>query len=360
MYTKGHWDRDWRQARRRQALEGLAKRMYPQPMDTKYQKEQTRRIQILAFWRRHGLEATIDAFSVSRATLFRWNREPTPKRRIRETQRYRTVVPVLERELIALRASHPHLGKEKLFPLLREVSMRNGIPTLSETTIGRVISDFKKRGLLQNPKKLRLSARTGKLLEKTREPKPKLRRKGYLPENPGDLLQVDTVETFVNGIKRYTISAVDLTSRFAFSFSYSVGSSLSAKDFYQKLQYVTPFKVKRIQTDNGSEFMAHFRDYLERETVVQFFNYPRKPQYQGWIERFNRTIQEEFLDYRKETLAYDLPQFNRECMEYLIWYNTKRVHHALGIPRQRLTPLAYLFPHGQSQEGWTRTVTLAH
>ena len=228
---------------------------------------------------------------------------------------------------------------------------------LSETTIGRVLADLKKRGILHSAKKLRLSAKTGKLLEKTVANKVKLRRNGYVPHDPGDLLQVDTVATFVNGIKRYTMNAVDLTSRFAFSYSYSSGSSLNAKDFYQKLQYVAPFAIKRVQTDNGSEFMAHFREYLEAETVTQFFNYPRKPQYQGWIERFNRTIQEEFLDYRKETLAYDLPQFNQECMEYLVWYNSMRVHHSLGTPRQRLTPLAYLFPHGKSQEGWTHTHT---
>ena len=34
--------------------------------------EVERRIKILKFWNIHGLEATNDAFDVSRATLFRW------------------------------------------------------------------------------------------------------------------------------------------------------------------------------------------------------------------------------------------------------------------------------------------------
>jgi len=353
----GNWKQYFAEAHcYREHLEKLANSLYPRFMDTQQITEQNRRETILLFWKKHGLTATKDAFGASRATLFRWQKRSLPAKRIRKTQAYRRVPPVLEAELLKLRTEHPRLGKEKLYPLLKEVSEQHSVAVLSETTIGRLLVDLKGAGRLPNPKRLRLSAKTGRLIEKDQVKKPKLRRAGYLPENPGDLLQVDTVETFVNGIKRYTISAVDLTSRFAFSYTYSTGSSTNARDFYQKLDSVAPFEVKRIQTDNGSEFMAHFRDYLEAQTVIQFFNYPRKPKYQGWIERFNRTIQEEFLNYRKETLAYDLPLFNQECMKYLIWYNSKRVHHALGGPRQRLTPLAYLFPHGQSQEGWTHTL----
>ena len=41
-------------------------------MITEQAKERCR---VLAFWERHGLEATREAFGVSRPTLFRWQKE---------------------------------------------------------------------------------------------------------------------------------------------------------------------------------------------------------------------------------------------------------------------------------------------
>lgn len=50
-------------------------------------------------------------------------------------------------------------------------------------------------------------------------------------------------------------------------------------------------------------------------------------------ERFNRTIQEEFSDYHKPEV------FNRKLIDYLIWYNTKRVHHAF---KNKLSPVQFI------------------
>ncbi|PZP57540.1 MAG: hypothetical protein DI596_09145, partial [Azospira oryzae] len=37
-------------------------------------KDAQERLRILRFWERHGLQATIDAFGVSRRTLYRWKK----------------------------------------------------------------------------------------------------------------------------------------------------------------------------------------------------------------------------------------------------------------------------------------------
>ena len=45
-------------------------------------------------------------------------------------------------------------------------------------------------------------------------------------------------------------------------------------------------------------------------------------------ESFNGTIQEEFVDYNVNLLFDDTTAFNEKLKEYLIFYNTKRVHWA--------------------------------
>lgn len=67
-------------------------------------------------------------------------------------------------------------------------------------------------------KKLSLDGRTGKLYErKKKKYARKLRLKGYKPENPGDLIQLDSISIFRNGIKRYIITAVDVYTGFCFA-----------------------------------------------------------------------------------------------------------------------------------------------
>ncbi|PIZ44834.1 hypothetical protein COY31_01745 [Candidatus Wolfebacteria bacterium CG_4_10_14_0_2_um_filter_39_18] len=51
-------------------------------------------------------------------------------------------------------------------------------------------------------------------------------------------------------------------------------------------------------------------------------------------ERFNRTIQEEFVDLGNFTI--EVPKFNEKLAGWLIEYNFKRPHQALGYQ----TPIA--------------------
>ena len=63
---------------------------------------------------------------------------------------------------------------------------------------------------------------------------------------------------------------------------------------------------------------------------------PKHPQANGYLERFNRTIQEQFVNWYIDEL--DEPNvFNRKLMEYLIWYNIEKPHRGIG----NLPPLRY-------------------
>lgn len=352
MLRKPVWDMASASPEGRAVLESLENKRYPKNMDTQ-QKEVARRKLILTFWQRHGFVATSEAYGVSRRTLFRWQKDSTPKSRA-HTKGYtkRKIHSLVQGEVIHLRTMYPNLGKEKLAPLLAEFCVSQNISAPSETTTGRILGELKAQGLLPTGVKLRMSAKTGKLLEKKPQPRRrKLRRNGYLPENPGDLLQLDGVLTFVESRRRYTFTGIDLVSRWAFSKTYATASSRNGADFLRELLTVAPFEVSRIQTDNGSEFMKEFGQAVEKAVLTHFFNWVKQPKYQGWVERFNRTIQEEFLDFHHDLLGGDPDQFNQRLSSWLTFYNTKRVHRSLGRSGQRLTPLQYLETTAECQTG---------
>ena len=60
-------------------------------------------------------------------------------------------------------------------------------------------------------------------------------------------------------------------------------------------------------------------------------------------ERFNRTVQEECIDFHYDLLFLDdLTDFNLELLRYLAWYNLERPHHSLPQPYPAAKPHAYL------------------
>jgi transposase InsO family protein len=203
--------------------------------------------------------------------------------------------------------------------------------------VGRIINDLKIKGRLPRSNKVTINGRTGTLL--VRGPKPgkkKLRRKGFIPRLPGDLVQMDTVAIFTAGLKRYIFTAIDVRTRFAFAYAYKAGSSANGNDFLGKFLKVAPFTTRRVQTDNGSEFASHFDSCCSRSGLSHFFNYPKHPQSNAYLERFNRTVQEQCVNLYTDYL--DEPNdFNMKLMDYLIWYNTEKPHRGIG----NLPPLRY-------------------
>lgn len=320
---------------------------------------------VLVFWEKHGLEATLDAFSVKKATLYLWKLQLkkgsgkleslNEKSKSPKGRRKRKVDERIKEFIIRLREDHPRLGKDKVKPLLDAFCKAQGIQSLSVSTIGRVVDDLKKQGKLPTERELSFHAKSDTWREKKRAKRKKLRRGSYQPEKAGDLVQIDTIITFINGIKRYIVTAIDVKSDFAFAYGYSSHSSQSATDFFQKLQLVAPFQIRRIQTDNGSEFEHYFRDYAAEQGIIHFHNYPKQPKMNAFVERFNRTTQEEFMDWNRGLLAYHLSEFNRKLIQWLLWYNTERPHYSLG----QVPPMQYIINNLQAWQKsnivWTHT-----
>ena len=322
------------------------------------QKTAEKRALILTFWQKYGLAATGEAYKVSRPTLYRWQAklketkgklEGLNKASTAPKTKRRRIIPLAVQDfIIKERRYDPTLSKDKLAILLEQ----DGVASYSASTVGRMLNDLKRQGKLPKFTKLSFYARTGNLIEqKPIKRKIKLRSRGHA----GQLVKADSIVRFTNGIKRYIVTALDCDSKFAFAYAYANHSSTATTDFLEQFRRVAPLTITHLQTDNGSEFAKHFEVALAHHGIIHFHTYPRSPKMNSEIERFNRTLVEAFINTHRQLLAYDLDEFNRQLMDWLLWYNTRRPHWSLGL----ICPLRYIcnqLAEPESQMCWTDTL----
>ena len=318
------------------------------------------RMKIIKVYEQYGEKATIEAFGADRKVISRWRlRMKKNAGRLESLVPYSTkpdhfrtvkyaagVVKFIRKQ----RDDHPRLGKEKLKPLLDEDCKLTGVKTVSQSTIGNIIKRnnlfHQKAGrYYHNPngKWARNEVRKIKRLRVKHSPK---------PADFGYILS-DTVIRLDNGVRDYYLSAIDAKLKFALTLNYKRLSSRNMKDFYQRFKTVYPGVVKTWQTDNGSENLGEFDDALKADQIPHYFSYPHCPKIQSYIERYNRTIQEEFIDNNLDILD-DKILLNQKLADYLILYNTIRPHKSLNLK----SPLKYLIEKGEmSQMSLTYTGT---
>ncbi len=115
-----------------------------------------------------------------------------------------------------------------------------------------------------------------------------------------------------------------------------VGEGESARLAYEAIERAReearrlglPTKNLLLRTDRGPAFQAEtFRAYLRRHRIEQVFAPVGKPQGNGKVERLHRSLKEERL-MREE--IRDPLELQRALDEYRHFYNTQRLHQALG------------------------------
>lgn len=317
-------------------------------------KEAEKRVKILNFWKKYGLQATTDAYGARQSTLYLWRKiyrdndyrvgSLNPKSQARINNK-REIQPLALKEIRRLRLEIcPNMGKTKVKNDLDIFCLENDLPIYSESKIGRIIKEKK---IYHHRQKISHNG-TIKIVKKKKK---KRKPSDLIINSPGDLVEVDTVVRYIGQIKRYIAAAVDVSSRYSFALSYIRPNSLCARDFIKKLEEVFPYKIKSIQTDNGSELHKYFMQYLEQKNITHYWNYKGQPYKQGHIERFNRTIQEEFVDQNERWLD-NVAEFNEKLIDWLLWYNTRRCHWSLNL----LSPVDYLINNNLvSKMCWTNT-----
>lgn len=312
---------------------------------------------VLSFWARHGLKATEEAFGVGRRTLYYWREqlkkgdgkvealeEPSkaPHRR-----RRRSWPREVTCEIRRLRTLRPNLGKDKLHVALKPFCEAKRLACPKPATIGRIIADAPDK-MRTVPMKVRPNGQRVERKKTHRARKPK----GFVASAPGQCGAFDTVEYFLDGLRRYVITFTDLNSRFSFAWATKSHGSEAAKEFFNIVTEVFPYPLEHVLTDNGSEFMKHFDQELRRLHYTHWRTYPKTPKMNAHVERFNRTIQEEFVDYH-EDLLLDPQAFNRELIPWLLWYNGERPHWGLKLK----SPIQFLMEQKPKECNmwWTNT-----
>lgn len=168
-------------------------------------------------------------------------------------------------------------------------------------------------------------------LVRERSPWKKIHRAEPRPEIacPGDLVELDTIHIVPLQSRRFYIyTLLDVHSRWAYAeVSRHINTHFSLQ-FLDNAKAIAPFEFLMLQSDHGSEFSQYFS---QQAGITHRHSRVRKPNDNGHLERFNRTIQEECL----VELSEDPEIYQQAIDRWLPYYNQERLH--LGIQLQ--TPL---------------------
>lgn len=284
----------------------------------------------------HNARLTCRYFGISPQTFYRWKRRYNPRHlesledrsHCPKHPRQSTASPELVAAVLRLREEYPRWGKDKLAVLLRQEGCQ-----VSTSMVGRILRRLKERGVLREPVRNRVSAHRRGIKRPYAVRKPK----DYRVAQPGDLIQVDTLDIRpLPGVVLKHFTARDVISRWDVIEVHSRATAITAAHFLDTLNERMPFTVRAIQVDGGSEFEAVFEEECQRRNIRLFVLPPRSPKLNGCVERAHRTHSEEFYEVTRS--SFDITQLREELLAWEHVYNTIRPHQALGY----LTPLQFL------------------
>lgn len=147
---------------------------------------------------------------------------------------------------------------------------------------------------------------------------------------PGDLVQVDTIHLVPGNLYVYTL--LDVFSRWAYA---RVSQRINAHRsllFVRSAQREFPHSFEMLQSDHGSEFSTYFSENIK---INHRHSRVRKPNDNGHLERFNRSLKEECL----KEIPRSFRAYQKTIPEYLYYYNNERLHLGLNLktPSQMVT-----------------------
>jgi putative transposase len=300
-------------------------------------REAQLRLKWMSHYLRHGRNAafTCRHYGISRQSFYRWWRRYDPHdlstlegrshrpRHLRQP----SWTPKMADRVLALRRKFPRWGKDKLVVLLRLEGF-----SVSTSMVGRILGELKRKGLIREP----LRSGSGRRWLRAR-PDAVRKPKEYRAIQPGDLVQVDTLEVRpLPGVAWKHFTGRDVVSRWDVLQAHTRATAVTATEFLDSLQQRMPFPIRAVQVDGGSEFAAEFEQACQQRGLRLFVLPPRSPKLNGAVERAQRTHTEEF--YQVTNCSLEMAALNRELRAWEKTYNTVRPHQSLGY----LTPLQFL------------------
>jgi transposase InsO family protein len=249
-----------------------------------------------------------------------------------------TTSPEVEKKIIALSFEHPGWGCVKLSDMLKLGGVSVSSPTVQNILIKHNMGSKYERLLKLEEKaageKLILTAEQIRLIEKTN---PCFRERHVESSGPGELLSQDTfyVGSFKGVGRVYMQAVVDTFGSFAFAYlNTAKRPECSVAVLHND---VLPFyedhgiKVKSLLTDNGREYCGTpthaYELYLELNDIEHRKTKVRTPRTNGFVERFNKTILEEFFRSQLRKQIYgSVEALQKDLDAWLRHYNYERPH----------------------------------
>lgn len=189
-------------------------------------------------------------------------------------------------------------------------------------------------------KEIKLTDNQIKLLERF---SPEFRERHIEAPYTGSLLAVDTFFVgHLKGVGRiYAQTAIDCHSRYAWARLYTSKMPVTAVHLLNN--DILPFyeqhnsKPEAVLSDNGREFCGRqdrhpYELFLQIEEIEHRKTKIRRPQSNGFLERFHRTLLDEHLRIKGREKWYDdLSEMQKDLDQYLVIYNTKRPHQGRNM-----------------------------
>ena len=320
--------------------------------ETHYSQEAHGRYEKLALFKQLRKEGCSEAtafkvLKISRASYYRWKRcykrynlrglENAPRRphKVRQPQWKKE----LEDKIITIRTTYRLWGKNKIKVILERDS---GI-CVSVSTVGRILKKLMQQDIVKPV--IFYCGKTHKKRARVFKKHAQRWRYGMKAKQPGELVQIDHMTYTVDvGITIKQFQAICPVTKLLVSQTYSVATSRTARDFLELVKKELPFPLHSIQVDGGSEFMKEFEEACLESKIPLYVLPPRKPRYNGNVERSNWTTKYEFFYQYQGPSKMEF--LKTKLQEFVIMYNTFRPHQAL----QYKTPMQYWTSLGVSYQ----------
>ena len=288
----------------------------------------SQKAEVLEYAAAHGVTAAGAKFTVSRFSIYDWQRQakkaaagegpaPTSGPAPQEIEAQR------DREILGEWHKHPGLGPSQIVNQLRRAGVKVGVHTAR-----RVMEDHGYR-----PPKVK------------REP----HNQSYEAVRPNHLWHLDFVHRNINRSSTFTLILIDDYSRFV--------PGHGVDDAERAAMVIETFEAaverhgrpERVMHDKGAAFwswrgISRFTALLTEMGIDQI---PAEhKEWNGKVEVFNGNLHKELFDVQR---FHDVAEMRRRLAAHLHWYNHARTHHALGgllVPADRY--------HGRVEEVLTR------
>jgi len=271
-----------------------------------------------------------------------------------------TTPPEVVEKIKALALEHPANGCNRHEAMLALEGIRVSSITiqkiLNENGLGTKIDRWLALEAKNAEQAIEITPEQAAFLEKLN---PCFRERHVESSAPGELLSADTffVGTLKGVGKVYLHAVVDTYGSYAFGFLHVSKQPEAAVavlhndvlPFYRNLD----LPVKTVLTDNGREFCGTekhpYELYLDLNGIEHRRTKVRSPKTNGFVERFNRTVLDEFFRIKmRETFYETVEALQADLDAWLVHYNTERPH--LGYRNQGRRPIETVMSF-VSQEG---------